>query len=138
MNVHRIRLRGPWRYEWLSSDSPEPAASRVNLPSDWQDIFGNATGRVCFSRNFNCPSNLEPSTRLDLVFEGLGGEAEIFLNGQKLEPDADRSPVRCPITGLLEPAQNQIRVEIQFDPSDSDGPGGLWGPVVLEIREVPR
>jgi hypothetical protein len=106
------------------------------MPQDWRDIFGETEGLVQFQRTFHSPTNLEPGTQIDLVFEGLGGEARIVLNDHAVTPPdspAD-SPLRFEITETLQPSNN-LRVEIQFDPEHSSEPGGLWGMVVLEIRD---
>ena len=134
MNVHAIRLRGPWKYEWLSPDPPGAETGRVSLPADWRELFGTAAGRVRFTRTFHAPTNLKPSTRLDLVFKGLGGEAAIHLNGFQLETNTTENAIRCRISEPPLPT-NELRVEIQFDPKETDEPGGLWGTVVLEIWE---
>ena len=75
MNVHRIRLRGPWNYEWLGDSKQEPQNGRVSLPKEWRDLLGDVEGCVRFQRTFHCPTNLSEASRVDLVFEGIGGKA---------------------------------------------------------------
>lgn len=132
MSVHRIRLRGPWQFEWLSSSVREPASGRISLPADWRDLFGTESGQVCFRRKFNRPTNLEPGTDVNLVFEGVGGTATVKLNGQSLESQTKSHRYR--ITEHLAPS-NELQVDLQFDPTETPEPGGLWGLVVLEIVE---
>ncbi len=136
MSIHRIRLRGPWRCDSLSAGLS--ARGRVQLPQSWRDLFGETPGRARFSRTFHRPTNLEPESRVHLIFEGIGGEAEISLNGQRIgespSETAGEAPVRIEITNRLTP-HNELQVDVQFDPAQSPAPGGLWGPVVLEIHE---
>ena len=138
MSVHRIRLRGPWRYESLSAEITDPASGRVPLPGAWQELFGEVAGRVRFSRTFHRPTNLEPGSRVHLVFEGLGGAAEISLNGRKIGESANgtaaEDSLRIEVTERLNP-HNELQVDVQYDPTESATPGGLWGLVVLEIHE---
>ena len=138
--THRIRLKGPWRCEWLSEENDPPAAARkMTLPADWQTLFGEEAGRALFLRKFHRPTNLATDTRVDLVFEGIGGQVVIFLNGWRLgeclEERSDAAPLRFPVADLLH-VTNEIAVEVQFSPHESPGvKGGLWGLVLLEIQE---
>lgn len=138
MSVHRIRLRGPWTYEWLSPAKQESATGRVSLPLEWREVFGTEPGHVRFRRIFHRPTNLEPDTHLDVVFEGIGGIANITINGELLEqhfPEENSSAsIRCRITEHLQPS-NELQVDLQFDPQQNTQRGGLWGLVVLEILE---
>lgn len=134
MSGHRIRLRGPWHYEWLGDSKPEPQSGRVTLPNEWRELFGETAGRVRFQRTFHCPTNLAEASRVDLVFEGLGGEASVTLNGQELCESASENPLRFAITEFLCPT-NILQVDVHFQPNKTPQPGGLWGLVVLEIVE---
>ncbi len=136
MSVHRIRLRGPWRYEWLTESDHVPRTGRVSLPRDWREIFGEAGGRVRFQRTFHAPTNLEPNTQVNLVCEGIGGKAKIVLNERDLGQTTEKSelPLRLGIGEFLLPT-NDLRIEIHFAPQDSTKPGGLWDTVALEIVE---
>lgn len=147
MPAHRIRLRGPWEYEWLApplqppeqqdrSDTKCPAAQgRVKMPIDWRSLFGDRVGKVRFRRRFGCPTNLEPHERVFLVFDGIGGEAQVTLNDRPLGAiAAEKDTAEFEVTGLLN-WRNQMTVDIDFDPARSPGrPGGLWAAVVLEMR----
>lgn len=146
--AHRMHLKGPWHYEWLgnpfrptgkknSTQSPRevPLTGRVKLPASWQELFGAVSGRTRFRRRFHCPTNLDSHEHVFVVFDGIGGTAEISVNGNQLGTVAD-GPQRegFDITDLLQPA-NELFVEITFDAeSSTDRPGGLWAPVALEIR----
>lgn len=137
MNVHRIRLKGPWEYEWLrgAPSNNTAVAGRVHMPSDWQEAFGNASGVVKFSRNFQRPTNLDADEHVFLVFEGIGGLGEISLNGEQLTRSTQKSwEASADVTAFLRP-RNQVVVCLDFDPhATPDVPGGLWKPVVIEIR----
>lgn len=134
MNVHRIRLRGPWNYEWLGDSTHEPKSGRVSLPKDWRELFGDVAGCVRFQRTFHCPTNLAEASRVDLVFEGIGGEAAINFNGQPLGNSSSEQERRIAITEMLLPT-NDLRVEVAFEPQKTPQPGGLWGLIALEIVE---
>ena len=83
-------------------------------------MFGERAGRVGFTRTFHRPTNLEPGCEVQLVFEGLGGKAQISLNGQKIQGIGD--DYRCgvslhiDVTDRLE-LHNELQVEIEFDPA---------------------
>ncbi len=138
MNVHRIRLRGPWHYEWLSHPEHQPKNGRVSLPQEWRELFGDSAGDVRFRRTFHCPTSLATVNRVDLVFEGIGGAVNVCLNGQELaqaeQAIEEGLPIRFEIGDLLLPT-NDLQVEIGFQPDETQTPGGLWGLVVLEILE---
>jgi hypothetical protein len=138
--THRIRLKGPWDYEWVASDDaatiePGSAVGRVKMPADWQSTFGNRSGTVRFHRRFHRPTNLEPYERVSIAFDGIGGAGEVWLNGRKLGAFGVEDKVLCfEVTPCLE-MRNELIVEVCFDPSASGRqPGGLWGPVAIEIR----
>lgn len=134
MTIHRIHLRGPWNYEWLDDSRHDPKIGRVSLPKEWRELFGDVGGHVRFQRTFHCPTNLSETSRVDLVFEGIGGEAVVTLNGHMLGETDSENPLRLTITDHLRPT-NDLQVELQFQPEKTPRPGGLWGLVVLEIAE---
>lgn len=136
--AHRMFLKGPWQCEWL--EGPEPALgeapSQVRMPVSWQDAFGPVSGRVRFSRRFHSPTNLEPEEHVVLAFEGLGGAVEITVNGKTLaSADTPEDVLRCDVTELLKPF-NELTVDVRFDATSTDRPGGLWQPVAIEIHFV--
>jgi beta-galactosidase/beta-glucuronidase len=143
MHPHRIRLKGPWEYEWRSSSATADAATaaigfprtgRVKMPASWQDAFGDEAGEVKFRRRFQKPTNLDPHERVSLVFDGIGGTGRVALNGQELgSVTASDDTQRYDVTLLLQ-ASNELLVELAFEPRQSgSATGGLWGPVVIEI-----
>ena len=108
------------------------------MPIDWISLFGDRSGRARFLRRFGRPTNLEPHERLFLMFDGIGGAARVALNNGLLGTiDAKNETAQFEVTGLLN-WRNVMTVEIEFDPAHSPGRrGGLWAPVVLEIRWEP-
>jgi uncharacterized protein with NRDE domain len=147
---YRIFLRGPWECEplaraerdaagaisWSTTDLPAP--STVRLPASWQDLFGSFRGRARFRRRFHPPSNITSGERLYIVFDGLVGVATVSLNGRLLGNVAppERSS-NFDMTNLLE-VNNELEVDLVFiDFAVDASPGGLFGPVALEIH-VPR
>lgn len=144
MPVHKMTLRGPWELQWLeSADEPQPAKVdssqplRVKMPSDWQSQFGDQAGTVSFKRHFHKPTNLDDNESVFVVLTGFGGHGTASLNGDSLGEFQDGSgPVEFEITNRMDPS-NQLVLELEFDPGSSgNSPGGLWGPVVLEIRSA--
>jgi len=158
VDVHRIRLRGPWQYEPLtrltrdatgrvqSSGADLPPPGVMKMPADWGLQLGSDfRGRVRYRRHFNCPTALESHETVWLVIEAVDLSAEVFLSAQPLgtiQPDA--SATRFNVTALLRP-RNELIVEVelpplaeeqerQLRPGRQNQPGGLIGEVRLEIH----
>lgn len=128
MYPHRIRLRGPWKYEPL--DPPGPAG-QMTMPCRWGDggLTGYA-GRVRFLRRFGYPGRLDDYERVWLTFAGVAGTADVALNGQFLgRHEEDDAPFEFEVTPLLRD-RNELIVEV----TSLNESGGLWGEVAMEIR----
>jgi hypothetical protein len=108
---------------------------RLKLPAEWRTEFGDRAGTVRFCRHFNKPTNLDSSESVFIVLTGFGGAGKASINGTQLGIIvADKPQAEFDITSHLQ-SGNQLALEIEFDPgSNVARPGGLWGPVVLEIR----
>lgn len=132
MATHRIQLKGPWDVRLLDENVPP---RRVFMPMSWREIFGTTTDRAEFRRKFNQPTNLEDHEQVWVVFDGIGGEGSVRLNGHDLGAIAmTRSTAEFDITRQLA-LHNELVVELAFRvDGDSDALGGLWGLVALEIR----
>jgi uncharacterized protein with NRDE domain len=146
---YRILLRGPWQSEplaraerdasgnlvWSVTALPEPAT--VRLPASWQDLFGPFRGRIRFRRRFHPPSSIEPTDRLFIVFDSVGGFGSISLNGQPLgKIETPTGISKLEVTGLLQ-VNNELAIELEFTDFDSGAPSaGLHAPVALEIHGV--
>jgi hypothetical protein len=131
--MHAIRLRGPWECQ---PRKPE----------------ADCLGEMLLRRRFNRPTGLENATRVWLVIEEVAAAARVMLNEQPLGEivpssyaqalASPSSPRRCParleITSLLRP-HNSLEIivdspaSVPIPPAIDDGPGGLLGPVRLEI-----
>ena len=142
MAVHRIHLKGPWQYEPLRSVEPNavshelPPPGRATMPCTWQQMLGDFRGVVRFVRPFHRPTNLDPNERVFVVFLAVGGHGEVRLNGQPLGRLETRTgPQAAEITDHLCPDM-QLSIDLEFISTDAAIPGGLWGPVALEIRSV--
>jgi len=130
MYPHRIRLRGPWECEPLTGEPP-PSPCRVTMPCRWREsALGEYQGRVRCRRRFGLPRQIDPHERIWLTFAGIDGIADFSLNQRPLA-QAVRGPypLEYEITALLQP-RNELVVEV----AATDGDGGLWGEVALEIR----
>ena len=132
MPVHRMFLKGPWEVRRLDREEP---ARRVTMPASWQMIFDDETGRAEFRRTFNQPTNLEAHEHVWIVFQGVRGAAWVDLNGQRLGGiDIGDDTAEFEITPHLA-LRNELVVQLTlWVGSLPDQPGGLWGPVALEIR----
>ncbi|HUG94317.1 MAG TPA: hypothetical protein VML55_26035 [Planctomycetaceae bacterium] len=143
MNVHRIHLKGPWEIEWLGPEQPadERAAGprRVHMPAPWEALFGDAAGTARFRRRFNRPTNLDPQERVFIVFDGIGGQANVSLNARCVGTVAEAAPAaEFDVTAVLE-SRNVLIVDVAFNPAERpQQPGGLWAAVALEIRSAAR
>jgi beta-galactosidase/beta-glucuronidase len=143
--IHRINLKGPWVYEWLdgphgsansdaSKNSPLLADSRVRMPTSLQTVFGNVSGRILFRRRFQRPTNLDENEQVHIAFDGIGGRADIAVNGQSLGNVADNAEtVSFDMTQLLGPS-NELTVELTISSGDDLSPAGLYKPVAIEIH----
>ena len=147
---HKMNLKGPWVYEWLDGprgpgpaddddltmDSPLLKDSRVRMPSSLKETFGKVSGRILFRRRFQRPTNLDDNERVHIAFTGLGGRAEIAVNGKTLGSVANNSEtVSFDMTPLLE-VSNELTVELTMSWGDDLSPGVLFEPVAIEIHEV--
>ena len=140
MSVHRIRLIGPWSFEWQpasemvsASNLPGEIAGTVKMPSDWRSLFGEYAGCVAFSRRFHRPTNLDPHEQVWIVLTGVGGDARVSLNGEELAQFRDGEAAEVDVTSRLQ-RFNELSIQISYQPQDASRPGGLYEPVVLEIR----
>lgn len=147
MQPHRMHLRGPWQYEWLSAqpgtfDAPklqEPPSiaesGRVKMPASWESLFGDISGRVRFRRRFHRPTNLDANEQVWIVFDGIGGSGQVLINGERLAEFGDRqTSLEFDVTRRLS-VSNELVVDLEHS-ADQRGarPGGLWGLVAIEIR----
>src|SRR5437763_1763407 len=119
MYPHPIRLRGPWECEDLgrlpAGDPRElPAKPRINLRLQVNDKnLPDLSGRVRFSRNFGCPRRIDDFERVWMTFSGIGGTAEVTLNGQLLgRQETANQPFEFDVTALLR-TRNELGVVIE-------------------------
>jgi hypothetical protein len=135
MNVypHRIRLRGPWACEplrGLAPGAPVPPPRHVTMPCRLAEAgLEGFAGRVRFRRRFGYPGRIDPWERVWLTFAGVGGPAEVWLDGQRL--GREEGAFEHEVTALLRP-RNELVVEVEA----ADDRGGLWGEVALEMRRA--
>lgn len=152
--MHRIQLKGPWEYRPLAAgntpgevargldphplSSPElvdlPAPGTIKFPAPWDAFLSEFHGTVEFRRPFNCPTNLTANERVDLVLDGVGGDADVTINGIHLGAiPAGTSHGSFEITPALR-LHNEIRITVTRAQETPD-PCGLWGTISLEIRD---
>ena len=111
MHPHRIRLRGPWDCEPLSSGE-------------------DGMERRRFRRRFGYPGRIDDYERVWLTCAGVVGSASVWLNGQLLGQDEQVPDFEYEVTTLLKP-RNEVVVEAQA-PADS----GVPGEVAMEVRRT--
>lgn len=140
MSVHRINLRGPWDYEWLTpADDSLPGtfskAGTVSMPQDWQTLFGGASGHARFQRKFHRPTNLEPHERVFIVMTASRGSGTIRLNETLIgEFEADGTELSFEVTNALD-RFNVLTIELVYSPKEEPAQsGGLYGIVAIEIQ----
>lgn len=147
--IHRMHLKGPWDYEWvegptgsassaededMTMDSPLLTNFRVRMPSSIQEAFGNMSGRVIFRRRFQKPTNLDGNERVHIAFDGIGGRADISVNGTTLGSLSNNSEtVSFDMTEVLEHS-NELAVDLTIVWDEDVEPGGLFQPVAVEIH----
>jgi len=105
------------------------------MPCDWHSLFGPVVGPATFRRRFHRPSNLEPHERVWLICTGVRGRGSVSLNDELLsEFSSDGEAVECEVTSRLQPF-NVVSIRLSVSSSEEhQPPGGLFEPVVLEIR----
>ena len=150
--VHRMHLKGPWAYEWIDGptgsagsavsaededrtvDSPLLTGFRVRMPASIQEAFGTMSGRVVFRRRFQRPTNLDSNERVHIAFDGIGGRADVSVNGETLGSLANYAEtVSFDMTDVLEHS-NELTVDLTITWDDDVEPGGLFKPVAIEIH----
>jgi hypothetical protein len=126
--VHTIRIHGPWLYFTAESEG------KVKVPGDLSQVIAiDFRGSVHMQRNFGCPTGIESSDQLWLVFESLVPAAEIELNGELLAT-ATQFPAQFEVTKILA-LRNRIDLRFHLEAAlDSESLGGILGEVRLEIR----
>lgn len=138
MPVHRIRLLGPWEFVWegaSGAETPLVTEGITAMPCDWGRLFGAVAGTASFRRRFHRPSNLDAHERVWLICTGVRGRGTVSLNDEQLsEFDSDGEAVECEVTSRLAPF-NVVNIRLSVGAiEEHQPPGGLFEPVVLEIR----
>ncbi len=118
VSTHRINLKGPWEFEWITEASPccpAVTSGRVTMPADWQSLFGDSSGRAIFRRRFNTPTNLTPADRVFAVFDAIGGIGSVSLNGVKIgNLVSSTAPQQFAMSHALQ-RFNELTVALQYD-----------------------
>jgi hypothetical protein len=117
-SIHRIRLRGPWEFLWISPPaalSPAARKGSIQLPAAWRAAFGELGGTVRLSRAFNRPSGLENGERVWLDVSAAD-ETSISLNGAWLGRSAGGT-ARFDVTDRLD---LHCRVDLELSGSPDE------------------
>lgn len=133
MPIHRIHLKGPWEYRWLSpADAVPNDVGRATMPVDWQSLFGETHGRARFTRTFHRPSNLDDDETVWLVFDGVGGNGTASVNDVEVgRLTSSTEAQRFDVTAQLEFFS---RLAVELEHHSTGEAGGLYAPVALEIE----
>lgn len=141
MSSHRIRLLGPWEYEWHSNSNAEPVDppnGTVKLPCNLAKSFG-AGGTLTFKRKFHCPTNLEPHERVFLVLGQVPGAGTVSLNSVSVGLIGENcTDLQFDITAQLAKI-NVLTIAASYMPAEHGSTSpvanqGLLRDVALEIR----
>ena len=113
----------------------------------------NSYFKGCYRHTFTLPSPL-PAGRLELQFDGIGYEAEIYVNGAHAgHHQGDFVPSRFDVTDLVKPGRNLVALRVLSDFRPPDGKftrtygamwdpscfkGGIWLPVRIVAKPAPR
>lgn len=114
--THRIRLRGPWEFEWLKAPAgltDDRRNGRLALPSTWRGAFGPLAGTVRLSRRFGSPADPDPTDRVWLELSVPHAEASAMLNGDWLGTFPPGT-ARLDVTGRLAP-HNRLDLDLSTD-----------------------
>lgn len=140
---HRIRLKGPWEYEWISGGPADDQAGKLQMPSSIDVTACGSGGDVQFIRRFHCPTNLDSSEQVFLVFAGMTGRTPRFaindapLTGTDASDPVPEMAANCrlefEITDRLN-EMNKLAVTLRID-GQVPQPAGLHDIVALEIRQ---
>jgi hypothetical protein len=119
----------------VGGKTPLVTEGTTAMPCDWHSLFGPVAGTATFSRRFHRPSNLEPHERVWLICTGVRGSGSVSLNDELLtEFSSDGEAVECEVTSRLQPF-NIVSMRLSVGSiEEPQRPGGLFEPVVLEIR----
>ncbi len=140
MPTHRIRLLGPWEYEFCDVTGTTRSSERsgtMTMPADWYSLFGDSAGTVTLRRKFHCPTNLEPHERVFVVMAGLDGKGTAWLNENSLGAfTSSGGGTEFDVTSHLKPF-NTLAIHLSFSPvGGQEMKRGLIQPVALEIRSA--
>lgn len=123
-DAHRIRLRGPWEFEWLKAPAGLPEdrrTGRLTLPATWAEAFGFAPGTVRLYRRFGRPAEPDPDERAWLEIAAPEGVLSASLNGDWLGTLA-AGVVRFDVTDRLA-WRNRLDLEVTTEEAPaSPGP----------------
>lgn len=123
--MHEIRLRTPWQR--CREDGSDCA--RVDVPETGHPPVADP-GVFCYSRSFNLPSGLQPSSRVYLRIDRWEGRLEaVTVNGVAL--NVEHSNCNADITKLLRP-HNEIALRLAGLPGQA---ARLSGEVRLVIDD---
>jgi hypothetical protein len=131
MYPHRLRLRGPWECEPLTSrDGNPPPAPRRFVPPARLSAAGlvDFAGRVRLTRRFGYPGRIDDCEHVWLTCTDVVGEAEVVLNGTQLGVRLTGA-FEFEVTALLA-TRNRLEIVLDADTGDA----GLAGEIALEVR----
>jgi hypothetical protein len=159
LDLHTIRLRGPWQLEPISRFAARrdgghevepdslPSPARSTMPADWSDSLGPVfLGRVRYTRTFQKPTGLERGDKVWLVVEPPRSLGIVRLADRELGTVRFGGPDgRFEITSLLAD-RNTLEIIVDHPALDASGrpsgdsdmqpAGGLVGEVRLEIEAL--
>lgn len=126
--IHRIRLRGPWDFVWLSPEDghANEQSGTLSFPITWEAAFKKQEGTVRLTRRFNQPTGIDGSARVWLEVTASRSTA-VTVNGNTLGT-VQSGTARFEVTNLL---TLHCRAELEIDPS-----GALDTDLIAEVALV--
>jgi hypothetical protein len=123
MQLHAIRLRGPWQC----------GDRRITMPCTWDALPAPSDRRLRLLRRFHQPTGITADLAIWLVVEGCLPGSEFLLNGTALGSAGDKN-FAVEVTGQLRGDNELTILTLCPAPGESDL-AGPFSEVRLEIRE---
>ncbi len=122
---------------WYRPDFDDASWQSIRVDSLWDhQIDHQYTGAAWYRRSFEAP-NLTPGSKVYLIVGAADEVGWVWLNGRYLrghyfDEGGANTPFSVDVTPWLHPGgQNTLAVRV-YNPG---GPGGMWQPVKLMIRQ---
>lgn len=119
MNIHRIRLAGPWESQFIG-DSGQPVGEVIRCQLPFSLPESQSQSGVLLTRGFHCPTGIDETTRLRIVLQASECRIVVQINGTNIVECPARldAEIAFEITGTLAEF-NQLSVLIKTAESET-------------------